>query len=89
MLSIIINPNGSAEIPVEALKASGMPIGERLEIDYGDGVITIRRPKPQTTLDGVRKAQAMVRQYIKAGGPSLADELIADRRAEAARENAE
>ncbi len=89
MLSTVINQNGSTEIPAEALKASGISVGERLEVDYGEGVITIRRPKTQTTHDAINRAQAMMRQYKKPGSLSLADELIADRRAEAAREEAE
>ena len=34
----------------------------------------------------LRRAQELFRQYVPAGSPSLADELIAERRAEAARE---
>ncbi len=89
MLSTVINENRQVQIPAEVLQAAGAKIGERVEVDYSDGVITIRRPRPQTTLERIKKAQAKVRQYIKPGGPSLADELIADRRAEAAREEAE
>jgi hypothetical protein len=32
----------------------------------------------------LRRAQELFRQYVPAGSPSLADELIAERRAEAA-----
>ena len=39
-----------------------------------------------TRLAWLRQAQAMVRKVVPAGSPSLVDELIAERRAEAARE---
>ena len=39
-----------------------------------------------TRLAWLRQAQAMVRKVVPAGSPSVVDELIAERRAEAARE---
>ncbi len=52
------------------------------EVRDGEVVLTTRRAR-------IARAQAMFRQFAPAGSPSLAGELIAERHAEAAKEDAE
>jgi AbrB family looped-hinge helix DNA binding protein len=69
------------------------PVRAELELREGDEVVFVRSVEAadEVTLvprkAALRRAQAIVRQYIPAG-ESLADELIAERREEAAREEA-
>ena len=71
---------GRIVIPAEFRAALGMNVGDRVTLCLEDGEVRI------ITVDqGIRRAQEMVRQWFPEGR-SLADELIAERRAEAARE---
>jgi bifunctional DNA-binding transcriptional regulator/antitoxin component of YhaV-PrlF toxin-antitoxin module len=65
---------------VEIRKALGIKDGDTVlwELVDGEARLTTRRER-------LRRAQAFVRQYLPEG-VSLADELIAERRAEASRE---
>ena len=71
---------GRVVIPAEYRKALGLQAGDSVMIQLEDGEIRIR-----SIDEGIRRAQALVRAWIPADR-SLVDELIADRRAEAARE---
>ncbi|KHD05594.1 hypothetical protein PN36_07050 [Candidatus Thiomargarita nelsonii] len=91
--TIKINPSGSLTLPKEYLKILGIFAGEkevRLQ-SKGSQVVMFSAQKTVETApklspqEAVKNAQAIVRQYIPAGR-SLADELIAERRWEAANE---
>ena len=67
-------------IPAEFRKTLGVGPGDQVVVDLKDGDLRVR------SLDAViERAQALVRRYVP-DEVSLADELIEDRRAEAARE---
>jgi AbrB family looped-hinge helix DNA binding protein len=77
---VTIGPSGRMVIPAEFRKSLGVGTGDQVVVDLKDGDLRIR------SLDAVvERAQALVRQYVP-DAVSLADELIEDRRAEAARE---
>ena len=71
---------GKIAIPASYRRALGIDDGDMVVIDMTDGELRVR-----STAALVRDAQALVRQYV-APETSLVDELIAERRAEAARE---
>ena len=73
-----IGPGGRIIIPAEMRAALGADEGDTLLASVTDGELRL-----VTTQTAIKRAQAIVRAYIPAGGPSLVDELIADRRAEA------
>lgn len=75
-----LGKNGRIVIPVQFRKALGVLEGDELMMSLRDGEIRIF-----TRDQAIRNIQAMVRRYVPEGR-SLADELIAERRAEAARE---
>jgi len=64
-------------------------IRKRLGLRVGDMVMLIMQDNGEVRLltqkEAVRQAQILVRQYVPEGA-SLVDELLAERRAEAARE---
>lgn len=71
---------GRVVIPAEYRKALGLRPGDTVLMQLDDGEVRL------FTLDrAIRRAQELVRQYIPEDR-SLSDELIAERRAEAARE---
>lgn len=75
-----VNENGRVVIPVEFRRALGVDAGDEVILSWKDDEIRI------TTMQRrIERAQRHVRQYVKPG-VSLVDELIADRRREAARE---
>lgn len=76
-----IGSGGRLVIPAEMRAAMGIGNGDLLSAQVVDGEL---RLLPQKT--AVRRAQELVRKYIPKG-VSLVDELIEERRAEAAREN--
>ena len=73
---------GRVVIPAEIRQSLGLKEGDTVlwELRGGEAVLTTR-------LAQMREAQAMVRHYV-AAGVSLVDELIADRRAENAQDEA-
>lgn len=71
---------GRLVIPVEFRRALGMKPGDKLMVRLENNELRI-----YTRREGIRRAQELVRKYIP-DGVSLADELIAERRAEAAKE---
>ena len=76
-----IGAGGRVVIPSEMRAAINVGEGDFLYAHVDDGVLVVHPPKTS-----VAKARAIVRKYVPEG-VSLADELIADRRAEAEREN--
>ena len=77
-----IGPGGRVVIPAEMRQAMGAAEGDTLLASLVDGELRLL-----STRSAVMRAQAMVRQFIPPGGPSVVDELIADRRREQALEN--
>ena len=71
-------------IPSEFRKALGVDVGDSLIIKLEDDELRLRSRQA-----AIRKVQAMVRKYLPDDGRSLADELIAERREKAAREERE
>lgn len=82
MISMKMSDGGRVVIPAEIRQSLGLKEGDTVlwELRGGEAVLTTR-------LAQMRDAQAMVRQYV-AAGVSLVDELIADRRAENAQDEA-
>jgi AbrB family looped-hinge helix DNA binding protein len=71
---------GRLQIPADVRKELGLADGDNVRLEVVDGELRVR------SYQAVIKAiQAEVRRYVPEG-VNLADELIADRRAEAARE---
>jgi AbrB family looped-hinge helix DNA binding protein len=79
-----IAPGGRVVIPAEYRKALGVGVGDHLIIELRGDELRLRSRRA-----AIRKVQAMVRKYIPDESRSLADELIAERRQEAAREERE
>ena len=75
-------PDGSLVIPHEVAEALGLTRGDKVFATFKDDRFEII--SADTAL---AEAQAIVAKYVRPG-VSLADELIKDRRAEAAREEA-
>jgi AbrB family looped-hinge helix DNA binding protein len=77
-----VSENGRIVIPAAYRKAMGLK---------GGAVVTIRMDEDglhiQSRAQAIKRAQAMVRKYVPEG-VSLVDELIAERRREAKREQA-
>lgn len=68
-------------IPAEFRKALGVGVGDDMVIELTGDELRLRSRQA-----AIKRVQAMVRKYIPDESRSLADELIAERRAEAARE---
>jgi len=82
-----IQEDGLVPIPEKIREQMGLRAGEKVEVDYSDNRLIIRRP--ESTEDRIKHAQALVADRIKPGSRSLANELIAERREEAHREAAQ
>jgi len=78
-----IGGGGRLVIPVEMRRALGMEEGVAVVLRVEDGELRV-----WTVREGIRRAQELARPYLTAG-PSVVDELIAERRAENARDEAE
>lgn len=80
MIAMKISDGGRVAIPAEIRHSMGLKEGGTVlsELRGGEAVLTTR-------LAQMQEAQAMVRQYVTAG-VSLVDELIAERKAENARD---
>lgn len=74
--------NGRTVIPAALREQLGIKDGDQLIWEVRDGELTVT-----TRIAQLRRAQALFRKYIPAD-VSLVDELIADRRAEQAAEDA-
>jgi AbrB family looped-hinge helix DNA binding protein len=79
-----IAPGGRVVIPAAFRKALGVEIGDDMVIELTGDELRLRSRRA-----AIKRVQAMVRQYIPDDKRSLSDELIAERRAEAAREERE
>lgn len=83
MLQMKMSEGGRVVVPVEIRRSLGLQEGDTVlfELRDGEAVLTTRKAR-------LARARALFRQYVPEGSPSVADELITERRAEAARENA-
>lgn len=81
MLQMKMSEGGRVVIPAEIRHSMGLKEGDTVLFDLRDGeaVLTTRKVR-------LARARALFRRYVPEGSPSLADELIAERRAEAVRE---
>jgi bifunctional DNA-binding transcriptional regulator/antitoxin component of YhaV-PrlF toxin-antitoxin module len=79
-----ISATGTVELPAELLKEAGLKAGDRLVIERDADNRLILKTRAQV----LREVQQYMRRFVPEGR-SLVDELIAERRAEAAREDAE
>lgn len=79
-----IAPGGRVVIPAEFRKALGVRVGDDMVIELEGDELRLRSRQA-----AIKRVQAMVRKYIADPSRSLADELIAERREEAAREERE
>ena len=77
---VALGAAGRLVIPVEFRRALGMKPGDKLMVRLEGNELRI-----YTRREGIKRAQELVRKYVPEG-VSLADELIAERRAEAAKE---
>lgn len=75
-IRITLEENGSLTIPEEYRQALGLHVGDEVVLRLENGEVRI------TTIEqAIKRAQALVRQYIPQGR-ALSDELIAERRME-------
>jgi hypothetical protein len=79
---IEVKPDGTLPLPPEIVEVLDAKPGERVFAKISDGRVTLKSGDA-----AMQEAQAIVRKYVRPG-VSLADSLIADRRAEAEREEA-
>ena len=77
---LTMDAQGHLMLPAPVRAQLGLVGGESLVARVRDGQLVI-----ETLLAAVKRAQDLLAPYI-AGEPSIVDELIADRRADAARE---
>ncbi len=75
-----VDRHGRVVIPAEYRRALGLRAGDAVVVQLDDGALRIL-----TRAQAIRRAQEIVAKYVSPGR-SLVDELIAERRAEAARE---
>jgi len=78
--SVKIIDGGKLAIPAQFRREMGIRAGDTVVVEMTDGELRIR-----SLSSAIRKAQAIVREFVP-DKVNLADELIADRRAEADRE---
>lgn len=71
---------GRIVIPAEMRRRLGIEIGDDVSVAVDNGSLRIRTQK-----ESIKRAQALVRKFVPEG-VSLVDELIAERRREAADE---
>jgi bifunctional DNA-binding transcriptional regulator/antitoxin component of YhaV-PrlF toxin-antitoxin module len=81
MAAVKVSGGGRVVIPADLRAKHGIAVGDEL-FWHEDGEQLVL----STRMAGIRRAQAIVRKYIKPGSPSMVDELIRERREEAARE---
>jgi bifunctional DNA-binding transcriptional regulator/antitoxin component of YhaV-PrlF toxin-antitoxin module len=86
-VTVKVDANGALVVPKETLEALGIPNGGELRLMVVDGAL--RGSTGPSRLAAVRRLQRRLADAKPAGDDSsVVDELIADRRAEAAREEA-
>lgn len=74
-----LNRHGRLVIPAEQRRALGIEEGDAVVVKLDGAELRVLKQE-----EAIRRVQELVRKH--AGGRSLVDELIAERRAEAARE---
>jgi AbrB family looped-hinge helix DNA binding protein len=74
-----VDPQGRVVIPAELRRRLDLEPGSSVALVLQDGLLSL-----MTVGQGIERAQRIVRKH--SNGKSLVDELIAERRAEAARE---
>lgn len=80
-----VREDGSIVLPEAILSILEMEVGGNITLlERENGVLEITTARHTT-----RRVQALVRPYIPEGGGSMVEEFLAERRAEAAREEAE
>jgi AbrB family looped-hinge helix DNA binding protein len=79
--SVRVLEGGRIVIPAAMRRALGVKPGDTVLLEMDDGELRVI-----TRLQGIRRAQARLAPYVQ-GKPSMADELIAERRAEALAED--
>jgi len=84
MLQMKMSEGGRVVIPAEIRQSLGLKEGDAVLFEARNGEVFITTKKAR-----LERARAMFRKYVPAGGPSIVDELIAERRAEAAQDDAE
>jgi AbrB family looped-hinge helix DNA binding protein len=82
-LKVRVDPQGRMVIPASVRARMGLDQGGEVTMELDEDSLRLRSHH-----QALRRIQELVRQYVPAD-VSLADELIAERRAEAARENEE
>ena len=75
-----IADGGRVVIPAEFRRALGLCVGDPILLILENGGVTLMSPD-----EAIRQARALVRRHVPEGH-SLVDDLLAERRAEAARE---
>ena len=80
-MAVSMDRAGRVLLPASVRDALGLKPGSRLILDLEDQVITLT-----PTRETIRRAQAILAPYRPKDGRLISEELIADRRAEAARE---
>ncbi len=86
-VTVIVDANGALVVPKDALEALGIPNGGELRLMVVDG--ELRGSTAPSRLAAIRRLQRKLAAVRPTEGEASAvDELIADRRAEAAREEA-
>jgi AbrB family looped-hinge helix DNA binding protein len=75
-----LGQGGRLVIPGACREAMGVNPGDELVVSVNDGELRV-----MTVAQAIRRAQALVRQYVP-DGSSLVDELLTERRSEAERD---
>lgn len=78
--TVKLSPNGRILIPLALRRALGVKPGDALVLEVEDGTLRV-----STRMARLRAVQALAKTFLE-GQPSIVDELIEERRAEAARE---
>lgn len=84
MIQMKMSEGGRVVIPAEIRQSLGLKEGDAVLFEERDGEVFITTKKAR-----LERARVLFRQYVPAGAPSIVDELIAERRAESAQEDAE
>jgi len=79
--TVTVGPDGRIVIPVQFRRALQIEPGDEVRLNIVDGALRIIGRKA-----AIEQAQALVRKFVPEG-VSLVDELMAERRAEAEKEN--
>ena len=79
-----MNANGRILIPIALRKQMGLNAGDTVLMDVEDGVLRI-----ESYAARIRRIQEEFKKFIPPGGMLMSDQLIADRREEARREEEE